>query len=64
MSDLFKNRAAVKALSRERDEERLRRGEVSPSELQRENLVFRGFRKNVIGLKPKYKPKSVDFVLA
>ena len=42
----------------------LRRGEVSPSELQRENLVFRGFRKDVIGLKPKYKPKSVDFVLA
>ncbi|PTX52264.1 hypothetical protein IQ03_01054 [Gemmobacter caeni] len=64
MSDLLKNRAAVKALSRERDEERLRRGEVSPSELQRENLVFRGFRKDVIGLKPKYKPKSVDFVLA
>lgn len=64
MSDLVKNRAAVKALSRERDEERLRRGEVSPSELQRENLVFRGFRKDVIGLKPRYKPKSVDFVLA
>ena len=64
MSDLFKNRAAMKALARERDEERLRRGEVSPSELQRENLVFRGFRKDVIGLKPKYKPKSVDFVLA
>lgn len=64
MSDLMKNRAAVKALSRERDEERLRSGEVSPSELQRENLVFRGFRKDVIGLKPKYKPKSVDFVLA
>lgn len=62
MSDLLKNRAAVKALSRERDEERLRRGEVSPSELQRENLVFRGFRKDVIGLKPKYKPKDVDFV--
>lgn len=64
MSDLVKNRAAVKAISRERDEERLRRGDVSPSELQRENLVFRGFRKDVIGLKPKYKPKSVDFVLA
>ncbi len=62
MSDLLKNRAAVKALSRERDEERLRRGEVSPSELQRENLAFRGFRKDVIGLKPKYKPDSVDYV--
>lgn len=64
MSDLVKNRAAIKAISRERDEERLRRGDVSPSELQRENLVFRGFRKDVIGLKPKYKPKSVDFVLS
>jgi hypothetical protein len=64
MSDLLKNRAAVKALSRERDEERLRRGEVSPSALQRENLVFRGVRRDVIGLKPKYKPKSVGFVLA
>jgi hypothetical protein len=64
MSDLFKNRAAMKALARTRDEERLRRGEVSPSELQRENLVFRGFQKDVIGLKPKYKPKSVDFVFA
>lgn len=62
MSDLLKNRAAVKALSRERDEERLRRGEVSPSELQRENLALRGFRKDVIGLKPKYKPDSVDHV--
>ena len=62
MSDLFKNRAAVKALSRERDEDRLRRGEVSPSELQRENLVFRGFSKDVIGLKPKHKPAGVRFV--
>lgn len=62
MSDLFKNGAAVKALARERDEERLRRGEVSPSELQRENLVFRGFPKDVIGLKPKYKPAGVRFI--
>lgn len=63
MSAIIRNRAAQKARARERDEERLRRGEISPSELQRENLVFRGFRKDVIGLKPKYKPKGVDYVL-
>ena len=63
MSAIIRNRAAEKARARERDEERLRRGEISPSELQRENLVFRGFRKDVIGLKPKYKPKGVDYVL-
>lgn len=63
MSAIIRKRAAEKARARERDEERLRRGEISPSELQRENLVFRGFRKDVIGLKPKYKPKGVDNVL-
>ncbi|WP_323038914.1 hypothetical protein [Gemmobacter sp.] len=63
MSAIITNRAAAKARARERDEERLRRGEISPSELQRENLVFRGFRKDVIGLKPKYKPNDVDYVL-
>lgn len=62
MSAIIKNRAAEKARARERDEERLRRGEISPSELQKENLVFRGFRTDVIGLKPKYKPKGVDHV--
>jgi len=55
MSDLLKNRAAVKARSRERDEERLRLGEISPQELQRENLIFRGFRKGVIGFGPRDK---------
>ena len=55
MSDLFKNRAALKARARERDEERLKRGEISPQELQRENLVFRGFRKGVIGFGPRDK---------
>lgn len=57
MSDLFKNRAAAKAQARERDEERLRRGEITPSQLQQENLVFRGFKKLEIGLKPKYMKK-------
>ncbi len=46
MSDLFKNRAASKARARERDEERLRRGEITPSQLQQENLIFRGFRRS------------------
>ena len=45
----------MKARSRERDEERLKRGEISPQELQRENLIFRGFRKGVIGFGPKDK---------
>ena len=57
MSDLFKNRAAAKARSHERDEERLRRGEITPSQLQQENLVFRGFRKGEIGLPAKYMKK-------
>ena len=62
MSDLIRNRAEAKDRARARDEERVRRGEVSPSELQRENLVFRGFPKGVIGLKPKYKPAGVRFI--
>lgn len=57
MSDLFKNRAAEKAQARERDEERLRRGEITPSQLQQENLVFRGFKKGELGLKAKYMKK-------
>jgi hypothetical protein len=64
MSDLFKNRAAAKARSRERDEERLRRGEITPSQLQQENLVFRGFKKGELGLPAKYarklKPRPKD----
>lgn len=63
MSAIIRSRAAEKARARARDEERLLRGEISPSALQRENLVFRGVRKDVIGLKPKYKPKGVDYVL-
>ncbi len=57
MSDLFKNRAAMKARARERDEERLRRGEITPSQLQQENLVFRGFKKGEIGIPAKYMRK-------
>ena len=58
MSDLFKNRASEKARSREMDEERLRRGEVTPSQLQQENLVFRGFKKGAFGLPAKYMRKT------
>lgn len=36
----FEERQKQKARSRERDEERLARGEVTPSELQRENSAF------------------------
>jgi hypothetical protein len=57
MSDQVKNRAAAKARAREKDEERLRRGEITPSELQKENLAFRGFKKGVIGLPAKYARK-------
>ena len=55
-------RAQAKARARARDEERLRAGEVSPRELQQENLAFRGFRKGVIGFGPKLKPKSAEHV--
>jgi hypothetical protein len=57
MSDLFRTRAAAKARSRERDEERLRRGEVTPSQLQQENLVFRGFKKGALSQPAKYIKK-------
>lgn len=57
MSDLFETRAAVKARARERDEERLRRGEITPSQLQQENMVFRGVQKGYIGLPAKYMRK-------
>ena len=63
MSAINRNRAADKACARERDEERLRRGEISPSELQQETLIFRGFRKRVIGFGPKHRPKSVPYLI-
>jgi hypothetical protein len=63
MSAIIRDRAAEKAIARERDEERLRRGEISPSELQRENLLFQGFRKDVIGFGPKQRPKSIPYLI-
>jgi len=49
MSAPIFNRAEEKSRARACDEERLRQGEISPQDLQRENLLFRGFRKDVIG---------------
>ena len=45
------------APSRWRSGERLRRSEDTPSQLQPENLVFRGFKKGEIGLPAKYARK-------
>ena len=63
MSAPIFNRAEEKARARARDEERLRRGEISPQDLQRENLMFRGFRKDVIGFGPKHRPKSIPYLI-
>lgn len=63
MSAPIFNRAEEKARSRARDEERLRRGEISPQNLQRENLVFCGLRKDVIGFGPKHRPKSTQYLI-
>jgi hypothetical protein len=61
MSAPIFNRAEEKA--RARDEERLRQGEVSPQDLQRENLLSHGFRKDVIGFGPKHRPKSIPYLI-
>jgi len=61
MSKSIEKRVAAKAASREKDEGRLARGEVSPQVLQKENSISRGFRK-VVGFGPKLRPKSVDFI--
>jgi hypothetical protein len=63
MSAPIFNRAEEKSRARARDEERLRQGEVSPQELQGENLVFGGFRKDVIGFGPKHRPKSIPYLI-
>jgi hypothetical protein len=63
MSAPIFNRAEEKARAQARDEERLRQGDVSPQELQRENFVFRGFRKDVIGFGPKHRPKFIPYLI-
>jgi hypothetical protein len=62
MSKSIENRAAVKVASREKDEGRLARREISPQDLQKENSIAQGFRKDVIGFGPKLRPKSVRFI--
>jgi hypothetical protein len=63
MSAPIFNRAEEKARARVRDEERLRQGEVSPQDLQREHLLSHGFRKDVIGFGPKHRPKSIPYLI-
>ncbi|WP_417247525.1 hypothetical protein [Celeribacter sp.] len=46
----FEERQRQKARSRARDEERLARGEISATELQRESLQFRNLRRDRIAL--------------
>ncbi|PWE48293.1 hypothetical protein DEM26_19150 [Thioclava sp. NG1] len=62
MEDLFRKRQEEKARSRARDEERLARGEVSPSELQHQNLVFKKVRADRVGFVKSREPKSVKFL--
>lgn len=45
-----------------KDEERLARGEVSPSELQRENLAFKKVRADRVGFVKNREPKSIKFL--
>ncbi|WGT51369.1 hypothetical protein [Thioclava nitratireducens] len=62
MEDLFRKRQAEKARSRAKDEERLARGEVSPSELQSQNLAFKKVRADRVGFVKSREPKSVKFL--
>ncbi|MBC7147536.1 MAG: hypothetical protein H5U24_19410 [Thioclava marina] len=62
MEDLYGKRQEEKARSRAKDEERLARGEVSPSELQRENLAFKKVRADRVGFVKNREPKSIKFL--
>jgi len=46
----FEERQRQKARARQRDEERLERGEISPAELQRENMPFRKLRRDRVAI--------------
>lgn len=46
----FAERQRQKARARQRDEERLARGEISPAELQRENMPFRKLRRDRVAI--------------
>lgn len=62
MEDLYRKRQEEKARSRAEDEERLARGEVSPSELQRRNFAFKDVRADRVGFVKSREPKSVKFL--
>ncbi|MFG6501427.1 MULTISPECIES: hypothetical protein [unclassified Sulfitobacter] len=46
----FEERQRQKARARQRDEERLERGEISRAELQRENMPFRKLRRDKVAI--------------
>ncbi|UWP88436.1 hypothetical protein [Aliiroseovarius crassostreae] len=58
----FADRAKQKALSRARDEARLKSGEVTPSELRKENAFIKGsgFAKKKNGFSASYRPENGD----
>lgn len=64
MSQMIAERAQQKSLARARDEERLRAGEISASDLQRENLQFRRVRRDRIGFIRAGKGKQMRFLSA
>jgi hypothetical protein len=58
----FAERQRQKARARQRDEERLARGEISAAELQRENMPFRKLRHDKVAI---YRNKKTgEFVWA
>lgn len=62
MSKLIANRAQQKARARERDLERVRSGEISAAELQRESLQFRNLRRDRISFIPASRAKSEQYL--
>lgn len=62
MVSLYQKRAIEKARQRARDEERVARGEVKPSELQRQNTVFKNVRADRVGFVKSREPKSIKFL--
>lgn len=53
----FEERQRQKARAQQRDEERLERGEISPRELQEENMPFRKLRRDRVAI---YRNKNTD----
>ncbi len=57
---MFSDRAAEKQRSREEDERRIKAGEITPSELRRENAFIKGggFASKKIGFSSRARPKG------